>query len=200
MLTRTCRALVAVGAFSVGLLSIGQAASSSYLSTSTIRSDIAWEKLGPTVSDDIFNLVPEQVFSDAYTDRMTLKLQRGAAECLNLPPEYRIDCLSRKFREVSRSANRPDYRGVRQELGKASRALASLVKENADPQLAPIRKGNNTYRAVKRSAVKTVNRQAVAIIQETETKLLRSATSGLRRTHYQRLARAVGSTKTLFRS
>ena len=85
-------------------------------------------------------------------------------------------------------------------MNKASRSLSSLVSQNEDKAAAPIRKGGKTYRAVKKAAVKAVAAKAAAIVTETETKLLRSASSGLRKTHYARIAQAVGSTKKILRS
>ena len=96
--------------------------------------------------------------------------------------------------------NRPDYTTAQSELNKASRSLSSLVSQNEDKAAAPIRKGGKTYRAVKKAAVKAVAAKAAAIVTETETKLLRSASSGLRKTHYARIAQAVGSTKKILRS
>jgi len=76
-----------------------------------------------------------------------------------------------------------------------------VCSSDLDKAAPKIRKGGKSYRAVKKSAVAKVNKQAKAIIVETETKLLRSAgSSQLRKTHYTRIARAVGSTKNILRS
>jgi hypothetical protein len=140
-------------------------------------------------------------FGDSTTGMIVNRLKQGEAECGALPAEFRADCMAQTFRSAaSATGNRPDYTGAQTELNRASRSLSSLVSQNADPSVAPLRKGAKTYRAVKKAAVRAVNQKAVAIIQESETKLLRSAGSGLRKTHYQRIAQAVGSTKRIFRS
>jgi hypothetical protein len=55
--------------------------------------------------------------------------------------------------------------------------------------------------AVRKSAVKKVNVEAANILEEAETKLLRSAASSDRRLiAYAQMAKAVGSNKTLLRS
>ena len=85
-------------------------------------------------------------------------------------------------------------------MSSASRSISSLVNQNADPAAKPIVKGGKRYRAVKKSAIKSVNAKAAAIIAEAETKLLRSAGSGHRKVHFQRIAQAIGSTKKILRS
>ena len=86
------------------------------------------------------------------------------------------------------------------ELNRASRSISNVVSQNADPAAKPIKKGFKSYRAVKKSAVRSVNAKAKAVIAETATKLLRSAGSGHRKVHFQRIAQAVGSTKKILRS
>ncbi|MCB1430653.1 MAG: hypothetical protein KDJ66_16255 [Nitratireductor sp.] len=140
-------------------------------------------------------------FSDSHTSAVTRRLGDAERECGALPAEYRADCLAQGFRSAaSATGNRPDYTTAQSELNKASRSLSSLVSQNEDKAAAPIRKGGKTYRAVKKAAVKAVAAKAVAIVTETETKLLRSASGGLRKTHYARIAQAVGSTKKILRS
>ena len=145
-------------------------------------------------------LVPERAFADAYTDRAIGKLQARAAECGSLSTEYRVDCLSNALLETSRALNRADYRDARIALKQASDALRGLVDGSVDKTAPTLRQGERRYRAVQKSKVKTVQKQARAILQETETRLLRSGGSALRKTHFQRIARAVGSTKPLLRS
>ncbi|MEZ5801100.1 MAG: hypothetical protein R3D29_12355 [Nitratireductor sp.] len=143
----------------------------------------------------------QMAFSDSHTSAITRRLGDAERECGALPAEYRADCLAQGFKSAaSATGNRPDYTIARTELNKASRSLSSLVSQNEDKAAAPIRKGGKTYRAVKKAAVKAVAAKAAAIVTETETKLLRSASSGLRKTHYARIAQAVGSTKKILRS
>ena len=143
----------------------------------------------------------QMAFSDSHTSAITRRLGDAERECGALPAEYRADCLAQGFKSAaSATGNRPDYTTAQSELNKASRSLSSLVSQNEDKAAAPIRKGGKTYRAVKKAAVKAVAAKAAAIVTETETKLLRSASSGLRKTHYARIAQAVGSTKKILRS
>lgn len=140
-------------------------------------------------------------FSPSTTGSIVSQLDRGTAECGALPAEYRADCMSQAYRRAAGATQgRPDYSTAQSELSRTSRSLSNLVSQNADTEAAPIRKSGRTYRAVKKSAVRKVAQQAVAIITETETKLLRSSGSGQRKVHYQRIAQAVGSTKRIFRS
>ena len=143
----------------------------------------------------------QMAFSDSHTSAITRRLGDAERECGALPAEYRADCLAQGFKSAaSATGNRPDYTSAQTELNKASRSLSSLVSQNEDKAAAPIRKGGKTYRAVKKAAVKAVAAKAAAIVTETETKLLRSASGGLRKTHYARIAQAVGSTKKILRS
>lgn len=140
-------------------------------------------------------------FSASTTGSIVSQLDRGTAECGGLPAEYRADCMSQAYRRAAAATQgRPDYSQAQSELNRTSRSLSSLVSQNADAQAAPIRRSGRTYRAVRKEAVPAVNQKAVAIITETETKLLRSSVSGQRKVHYQRIAQAVGSTKRIFRS
>ncbi|MFZ1813717.1 MAG: hypothetical protein WBO55_03430 [Rhizobiaceae bacterium] len=140
-------------------------------------------------------------FSDSTTSGIVNRLGQAERECGALPEEYRVDCLAQGYKSAaSATQNRPDYTTAQTELNKASRSLSGLVSQNEDKTAAPIKKGGKTYRAVKKAAVKQVAAKAKAVISETETKLLRSASSGLRKTHYARVAQAVGSTKKILRS
>lgn len=138
--------------------------------------------------------------SDTLTNGIVLVLGAASRECGQLPPEFRADCLQVSFRRAARATeNSPDYGAAAALLNSASRRISILVSRNADP--AAGRSGTRRYRAVKKSAVRAVNSAAAAVVTETETKLLRSAGSSQhRKTHYQRIAQAVGSTKRILRS
>lgn len=139
-------------------------------------------------------------FSASATSSIVRHLSGAVRECSALASEYAASCAAAAYKKAARSASRPDYRDARRHLNDAARKLDRLVAQNADPAKPPIRKGGNTYKAVKTSSVAKVNAAAVKIIAETETKLLRSSGSGQRKVHYQRIAQAVGSTKVIFRS
>lgn len=138
--------------------------------------------------------------SENTTNSIANTLRAGVSECSALPTEYRADCTSQTYYGCSAKANSRDYSTAKREIKGAAKKLASLVSQNVDGEAELLVRGNKVYRAVKKSAVKKVNQKALKIIAETETKLLRSAGSGERKVHYQRIAQAVNSTKKIFRS
>ena len=141
-------------------------------------------------------------FSESTTNRVVSTLNSAEGECGALAQEYRLDCLQQAYgRAASAMSGKPDYDSARGELGKAGRSMKALVDQNLDAQAKPIQKGARRYRAVKKQVAAAVNRKGEAIIKETATRLLRSAgSSHLRKTHYQRIASAVDSTKKILRS
>ena len=139
--------------------------------------------------------------SDAPVIRFENEMRDTRAECGNLPAEYQADCLQQGLSTGAAVLTGSENAEARREIQSAQRKIKRLVDQNVDRSKPPIRRGGKTYRAVKKSAVAKVNREARRIVAETETKLLRSASrSSARKTHYARIARAVGSTKTILRS
>ncbi|MEZ5870849.1 MAG: hypothetical protein R3D32_03185 [Nitratireductor sp.] len=201
-LVRTTRAMIATAFLVAGSQASLAALSPDHPDVSEVETSQTILKLpvpAQTAVDDLKSF--KLAFSDSHTSAVTRRLGDAERECGALPAEYRADCLAQGFKSAaSATGNRPDYTTAQSELNKASRSLSSLVSQNEDKTVAPIRKGGKTYRAVKKAAVKAVAAKAVAIVTETETKLLRSASSGLRKTHYARIAQAVGSTKKILRS
>ena len=132
--------------------------------------------------------------------RGTVNVLRSAeAECGALPAEYRADCLGQAFRRASNVQPCCDYRNSHRALRSGSRQIKSLVRKNRDRSAPAITRSGRRYVAVKKEVVSEVNRQAAAIVEETQTVLLRSGTGRLK-VHYQRIAQAVGSTKKILRS
>ena len=142
----------------------------------------------------------EYAFGAGATRAVTKPLTGASGQCLAIPAAYRASCAAAAFKRAARAANKPDYRTAKSALNKASRDLSKLVSQNADKQAPPLKINGETYKAVKKEAIPKVNKKAIKIIVETETKLLRSSGSGERKVHYQRIAQAVGSTKKIFRS
>ncbi|MEZ5870848.1 MAG: hypothetical protein R3D32_03180 [Nitratireductor sp.] len=143
----------------------------------------------------------EHGVSDEPVIRFEGEMRDTRGECGNLPAEYQADCLQQGLSKGAKVLTGPENAEARREIQSAQRKIKRLVDQNVDRSKPPIRRGGKTYRAVKKQAVAKVNREARKIIAETETKLLRSASrSSARKTHYARIARAVGSTKTLLRS
>lgn len=141
-------------------------------------------------------------FSNANTGQVVAVINGGKRACASAGAEYAADCLAGVFESAAAGlARRPDYDPVRKELLAASKKLKSLVSANEDKAAPKIRKRGKRVRAVKKSAVAKVNRQAKAIVTETATKLLRSVgNSAKRKVHFTKIARAVESTKSLLRS
>jgi hypothetical protein len=145
------------------------------------------------------------------TDRIVEDLKSIRRECRHYDEVYRIDCLRQGIdMTIARMADRPENRDAKRILRRASRQLASIVstyEDHSAPRLEVPRSANprfktrRTYRAVKRSALPKAMAKANAVVQEATTQLLRSAENSERRyAHYQQIAAAVDSTKTLLRS
>lgn len=141
-------------------------------------------------------------FSESTTNRVVMTLNGAESECGALASEYRLDCLQQAYgRAASAMSGKPDYDGARSEISRAGRSMKALVDQNLDAKAKPIQKGARRYRAIKKEVASAVNKKGEAIIKEAATRLLRSAGSSQhRKTHYQRIASAVDSTKKILRS
>lgn len=141
--------------------------------------------------------------SDQVTRGVVWMIANGSSECQDtLRPEYRFDCLRIALsRAASTIDNRPNYRQAARELRSLSRKLEGIVNRYQDPGAPRVTKGRTSYRAVAKASLAQASREAAAAIDETVTKLLRSAgNSEKRKVHYSQIATAVGSTKRLLRS
>jgi hypothetical protein len=125
--------------------------------------------------------------------------------------EYAVDCLSSRLATVQDSLpSTGEYADVKAALATASVKLNQLARQNADralPRGIARTTGPNpqaTRRAltpVDSAKLDQVNLQAIAILQEAETILLRSSqASEARRIPFQQIAAAVDSNKVLLRS
>ncbi|MBB5041662.1 hypothetical protein [Shinella fusca] len=147
--------------------------------------------------------------SDYVTNSIVKNIQAMRAECAGYDPVYRIDCLSQRLHDITvRIPSGPAYGRVREILGRASGNLARIQANNADRTAKRQRsrvnsrlKTAHTYGAVKRQNLKRAMAEAVKVIAEAETQLLRATENSDRRaSHYRRIAVALGSTKVLLRS
>jgi hypothetical protein len=123
---------------------------------------------------------------------------------------YKVDCLAERFGALAKSL--PDgsnYSDVQAALKSTSDKMANLARKNRDParprgKAARPESSETTTRPltpVSPAAAEQVNRQAVAILDETITTLLRSAEgSASKAAQYARIANAIGSNKVLLRS
>ncbi len=122
---------------------------------------------------------------------------------------YVADCLAERLATLSLDAARLDgHSEMKQILRETAEELRLLVRKNSDPEAPRARinsaDGQRSARplvAVPASRRPSVHRQAIAIIEEAETQLLRSSTqSAARASQYQQVAEALGSNKVLLRS
>jgi hypothetical protein len=156
--------------------------------------------------------VPGIELSDEATDEITRRFREARQFCGNLPSaEYTVDCLGDALGQIARSLPATgDYAEAHAAILQASEKLRALARANADPTLPRgtvrqrgpnARSSSSPLTPVRSDALADVNRQAVAILEEAETILLRSAeNSAARKVHYQQIAAAVGSNKVLLRS
>ncbi|MDT8854612.1 hypothetical protein RNZ50_06120 [Paracoccaceae bacterium Fryx2] len=143
------------------------------------------------------------------TQRLVSRVADASRFCRLLPESaYAVDCLSEQLESIVRDMpTTGEYADARTALATAARDLRALAERNADPALptARLRVGGQVssrpLTPIRPEARASANQQAIAILEEAETVLLRSAeNSARRRGHYDRVALAVGSNKLLLRS
>lgn len=124
---------------------------------------------------------------------------------------YRVDCLADQLEQVAkRMPDTGDYADAKEIIQQASRSLAGVAKRNRSSEKRPaeMRSGGAAPASSSRPLIPVApNRdaaaaaEATAILNETETLLLRSGESSARRkVAYQDIAQALGSNKILLRS
>ncbi len=122
---------------------------------------------------------------------------------------YVADCLAERLATLSQDASGlHGHKELKQILRDTAEELRLLVRENSDRNAPRARissaDGQRSTRplvAVPPSRRPSVHRQAIAILEEAETQLLRSSTqSAARASQYQQVAAALGSNKVLLRS
>lgn len=158
-------------------------------------------------------LVPAGDFGSAnFTQHLVSGLATAKAFCGELDKAaYRVDCLAERLQVVSSSIPEgSDYDQVRQILSSASADIAELARNNRDPKLpkAPAsRRGASSDRStrpltpISLSNQDAVGEQAIAILEQAQTQLLRSAEGSKSRSiQYAQIAQAIDSTKVLLRS
>lgn len=161
-------------------------------------------------------IIPATGFGSAnYTEVVTESIAAAQKFCIEIGNDsYKVDCLAERLGKIAKDIPRnTDYDEVREILQDTSKQLETLARENRDPSQT---RGRATRPATDKSPeVKTtrpltpvtpqslpeVNKQASAILDNTETLLLRSAAGSESKTQqYSRIADAIGSSKVLLRS
>lgn len=158
-------------------------------------------------------LVPAGEFGSVnFTRQLVSSLASAKVFCGGIDKSaYRVDCLAERLQVVSDTIPEgSDYDEVRQVLNETSADLARLARTNRDTSLpsAPASRrtdsADRTTRAltpVSSAAQAEVGRQAIAILEEAQTQLLRSAEgSNSRSIQYAQISQAIDSTKVLLRS
>jgi hypothetical protein len=124
---------------------------------------------------------------------------------------YRIDCIRQTLLlAAAKLPTRGDYAPVREALVDAAEKLDRIVAQNGaaaagrvTPPIGgrPLAPTLPPLRAVSPEAQEKAVAEALAVLEEAETILLRSAENSTRRLeHYQQVAQAIDSTKVLLRS
>ncbi|MEX0280644.1 MAG: hypothetical protein AB3N13_05565 [Arenibacterium sp.] len=154
-------------------------------------------------------VVPAGQFgSDQFTDLLVNSMGAAKGFCGALDKSYRVDCLAERIDQLAEGIpDDSDYAEVRELLEQTSRDMESLVRSNRDAG-KPRQRASTGSQATSRplspvneAALANVNERATAILERTETLLLRTPDddSG-KKLHYTRIAEAIGSNKTLLRS
>ena len=136
-------------------------------------------------------------------------LHRAAIFCDNLPgTEYAIDCIAYEYWEIQKQL--PDYgetSDIKKVLKETSKKLRKLAADNSSPTKRPARvsQGNRKFsRAlipVDRRKLPALKREAVAIINNGATLLIRaSGDSNRKRAQYQQIAKSMQTGAIMLRS
>lgn len=122
---------------------------------------------------------------------------------------YLADCLAERIEALSKDASKmAGHDEMRQILKETAEELRLLVRENRDIAKPRARlrgaDGQSSSRplvAVAPDRIESTHAQAVRILEEAETRLLRSANQSAERANqYRQIAEALGSNKVLLRS
>ncbi len=140
-------------------------------------------------------------FSYAKTNAIVADVGRANDICITLPAEYRADCLAQSLKSSASKISKKAYIPVKNEISTTAQSIEDIVTENLDEEAPVIKVGNNTYRPIKKEAVEVVNQRVAKVVTESATRLIRSAGNSVtRKIHFQRVAKALNSTKVLMRS
>ena len=175
---------------------------------------------GPGTPDDAeasglldFINAPDVGLSDSKTSLITNAMTSLAEACETLPGEYRVDCLGKGMTLLANSmGNDVEYAEIRKELADTGRSLRKIARQNQDrtkPRIKRVQSVNagkskqraRSYRPIKELELPKATETAIAIIEEAQTRLLRSAeNSERRRVHYQTVTRSLDSATRILRS
>ena len=136
------------------------------------------------------------------------RLGQAPALC-NGSAGFVVDCLAERLEAVvADAAQMGGHEEMKQILSDTAKELRQLARDNSDPAQprARLRSADGQYASRPLVSIAPEKRassyqQALVILEEAETRLLRSSTqSAARASQYQQLAQALGSNKVLLRS
>lgn len=158
------------------------------------------------------SVAPSRRSGTTTTATVVTSLESATKYCTLVQPKaYAIDCLAERLGELKEQLEGQEgFEEIRAVLDTASKELNDIAQENRSATLAPA-----TFSTQGQTPVRTTRRlvpvddarldnavsEALAVIVEAETLLLRSAEKSTERAvQYQRIAAAIGSNKVLLRS
>lgn len=141
-------------------------------------------------------------------DQIATRLSTISALC-SKSGGYAVDCLAERLEAIEKDASTMGgYSDMRQILRETAEELRLLARSNRDPSKPRARLQNDDGDVSSRPLVtvapsrrRSTQAQALKVLQNAETKLLRSSTqSADRASQYRQVAQALGSNKVLLRS
>ncbi len=147
----------------------------------------------------------------ATTDSVVSSIEATRNFCSKISSAYTVDCLAERLGELAEELEgQAGFEDAQAVLESTSKKLNAIARQNRSTTANPARFSTqgqtpviNTRRLipVDEASLEEAASQALAVIAEAETLLLRSAEeSGERSIQYQRIASAIGSNKVLLRS
>ena len=155
--------------------------------------------------------VAGQRVSRATTRAIVQSVEGAAAFCAGMDTAYRVDCLADQLAILARTmAPAGDYAPARAAIAEAAGKMETLARANASRSIprrpaqsarSPARKSSRPIVPVEPARQAAVAQEAVAIVEELQTELLRSSeNSDRRKLPYQQISAALESNKVLLRS
>jgi len=147
----------------------------------------------------------------ATTASVVTSIEATSAFCSAIAGAYTVDCLSERLGDLAEELEGQEgFEDAQAILEDTSRKLNQIARQNRSTTEGPARfssQGQTPVTTTRRlvpvdeASRQEAASQALAVIAEAETLLLRSAEeSGERAVQYQRIASALGSNKVLLRS
>lgn len=144
------------------------------------------------------------------TNAIVVAIEAGGGFCAQVPEEYLVSCIAQSLRTTAAAMpTAGDYGESRKILLESARKLEKIVTDNKDTSKPAVsitsKRGKKKIKLdrvtpIKPEKAKVAKSQAVAVLAEAETRLLRSPDNSQKSLAYQKIAAAVDSNKILLRS